>query len=100
MALITDPRVIRYVNEVVRPLAERIKLLSADIAAEQAAFDQTIAPIVFTAGDNDTVDDGQPSANAVTKADLYAFNNLLGAVKDAANPVVINKPCVRFLVTR
>lgn len=102
---INDPEAIRFCNEVVRPICERLRALKADIDAMRAAYDGGIGEHFFGHG-AEPIEDGR-AAEGVSRLDgndVLAFVDLvpyqLKAFFDAAGVQnVISKPCVRTLVT-
>lgn len=102
---IDDPQAIRFTNEVVRPLCERIRSLKADIDAARASYDGTVGTFFF--GHNaETVEDGRAAegVSRLTGNDVLAFVDLVlyqqKAALDAVGvPAIIAKPCVRSLIT-
>jgi len=102
---INDPEAIRFVNEVVRPVCERIRALKADIDAMRAAYDGGIGDHFFNHG-AEPIEDGR-EAEGVSRLegnDVLAFVSLVPySLKDFFDAPgvapVISKPCVRFLVS-
>ena len=103
--MINDPEAIRFCNEVVRPLSERIRALKADIDAVRAAYDGGIGEFFFNHG-GEAIDDGREGegVSRLTGNDVLAFVDLvpygLKTMLDAPGvPAIISKPCVRTFVT-
>jgi hypothetical protein len=102
MADITDSRVIRYVNEVVRPMAERMRALKAQCDSALVVWYDEIAPLVTKDSTFAVVDGrekegvsrlvGDDVINLVTQ--LAAFQ---GQMNTSGVVSVISKPCVRPL---
>ena len=75
MALITDPSVIAFVNQVIRPLSDRYVGMNASLDIELAKWFSVISPLMAAAGNDDTVDDGSDTdgRTVLTKADVVNF---------------------------
>lgn len=102
---ITDPQAIRFVNEVVRPLCERVRALRADINSARAAYDGGIGDLFFNFG-VDAVSDGRESegVSRLVGNDVLAFvalvlDSMKNTLNDPGNAALIAKPCVRSLIT-
>ena len=103
--MIDDPQAIRFVNEVVRPLCERVRALRADINAARAAYDAGIGDLFFTHGAEAVVD--RREAEGVSRLvgnDVLAFvalvlDSMKNTLNDAGAQVTVAKPCVRGLIT-
>lgn len=102
---ITDAEAIRFVNEVVRPLSERVRGLSADINAARAKYDALNGPPFYGHG-AEAVEDGREAegVSRLTGNDVLAFvalalDDLKNTMGDAGNAATIAKPCVRSLIT-
>lgn len=99
---ITDPQAVKFCNEVVRPICERIRALKADIDAARIAYDAGLADL-FKLGE--TVEDGREAegVSRLTGDDVQAFADLvLLDLRDdllSTKEAVIAKPCVRSLIT-
>jgi hypothetical protein len=98
MANITDPRVIKFVNETIRPLAEEARLLKArvnDMNVKWSSEIQSLCP-----NTTDLIADGRDAEgiSRLTGQNVndvqYALAVNIGALVDAS----IEKPCVRPLV--
>lgn len=102
---ITDPQAIRFSNEVVRPLCERMRSLKADIDAARAAYDGGIGDFFF--GHNgEAVEDGREAdgVSRLTGNDVLAWVDFTlyqqkAAMEATGVPGMIAKPCVRTLLT-
>lgn len=98
-----DPQAIRYVNEVIRPLSERLRDLRDDLANALATWHGTGIGAAMTADLQAAIDDGrdaegvsQLTANDVVGTMTLATN--VQAVLDATGvSAVIAKPCVRAM---
>lgn len=75
MADITDPTVKAFVNEFVRPAADRIVGLNSTIDVEAARWFATISPLLSGNADGDVILDGSESdgRTPLTKADVVNF---------------------------
>jgi len=106
---ITDPQAIRYVNEVVRPLCERIRALKAEIDASRVAYDGGVGDLFWNHG-GEAIEDGRDTEgiSRLTGNDVLAWNTLanyeLKALLDGGSVntvpgagVTIAKPCVNPL---
>lgn len=103
---INDPQAIKFVDEVVRPLCERIRALKADIDSARVAYDAGIGEL-FAGFGKEPIEDGR-EAEGVSRLkgdDVLAFvdlvlyqmrDNVLGKVGGSE---VIARPCVRSLIT-
>ena len=103
--MITDPVVIRLVNEQLRPIAERIRADKIQLKAAFADWQQKAAALV-PADDKEVLDDGR-EAEGVTRlsgADLHAFVEVLTKYNTVGDEIgiddVVNKLCVRSLEVR
>ena len=100
---ITDPLVVKFLDEAVRPLAERLRTFDLLVSDALATYSAQIQPIIQGNVAADLIEDGRgpEGVSRVTKGDLTAFGSLLGnlqTVLDAANQRdVMRKPCVRML---
>lgn len=107
---ITDPRAIRYCNEVLRPLAERLRDVFEDVArAEQAWTDEIGALIPNDAAQ--TVEDGRASegVSVLTGAEVNACRAVFLQLKNlrsgsavstlASVDTRVGRVCVRSLRT-
>jgi len=95
---ITDPEVIRFINEEVRPLAEQMramKIKSAQIVARW--FGNAINS--RTPNDSTAVDDGRQTegASRLTGADVNSLIGQAANISSQFNTDIIEKPCVRPL---
>jgi malonyl CoA-acyl carrier protein transacylase len=96
-----DPRVIAFMNEEVRPLAQEVRALKAAIDATAVRWFAEIAPLV--ANDAKVVDDGRAAegVSQLTGADIVNLVTQLLAIKTVLDgggvAAVIQKPCVRRL---
>lgn len=94
---IVDPEAVRYVNEVVRRLAEKARGLKAEILAAQTQWYAGLN--VAIPNTTDLVADGR-EAEGVSRLTGADVNNAMGqliALASAINDEIISKPCVRPL---
>jgi hypothetical protein len=101
MARATDEQVQQYVDERVRPRAEALRKLLAQLKDDKAAIDDVYAHV---SGANDTPstwDDNRTDAppHLLTKDDVLAYNSFITAliphIEDASYWPVVLKSCVR-----
>lgn len=99
MPSISDPRVIKFVNEQIRPLCEQVRATKARIVAMQNDWNATIA--VLVPNDSSPLADGRDAegVSRLTGADINQEVTNLIAVGAAANDQIIGKACVRALST-
>jgi hypothetical protein len=94
-----DPRLVRFLNESVRPLSEKARALLVEGEAALAQF-QEVASLLPPEG---TIDDGRANegVNQLTGADVAAMVGLLSAlvveVKQSEALVSVMRACVRPL---
>lgn len=99
---ITDPQAIRFCNEAIRPLCERVRALKADVDALGIEWFGGLSSLF--PNDSSVVEDGRTAegvsrltgadvTNAITQ--FLAFQTQLNQAGVAG---VISKPCVRLLV--
>ena len=99
MAEITNPEAVRYANEVVRPLAESVRALKAQIDAATVAWFGGINAHYSEGAD--TLEDGRESegVSRLTGGDVTDLLTQLIALQTALDAGgvadVISKPCVR-----
>lgn len=102
MAAITNAEAIRFVNEQIRPMAERLRDLNALLDDTQARWFGGGISSFFSLG-TDTVDDGRDSqgVSRLTAQDVTNLMTQIGTIVaqfDGAGVMdVINKPTVRPL---
>jgi hypothetical protein len=100
MADITDPRAVKFSDEVLRPLCEKMRGMKAEIDAALVEWNSQISPLVT--GEDNLIDNRDPEGvsrlngtditNAVAQFIAYQTQLNTGGVAD-----VIQKPCVRVL---
>jgi hypothetical protein len=104
MADITDPTVIGFVNEAVRPFSDRLVGLDASMDIEISKWFSVISPLIAGNADGDVILDGSQldGRTPLTKADLVNFITQLltiqtqfdgGGVYD-----IISKPHVNVIM--
>ena len=96
--MITDPQAIRFTNEVIRPLSEQLRALSANIDAATLAWTGGISALIPDSA-AELLDDGRQveGVSRLTGADIRAVVTALAAIRAAGTDAVISKPCVRAL---
>ena len=98
---ITNPEVIRYTNEVIRPLAEKMRNLGAEVDAALVTWYFTMSTKV--PNDARLLDDGRDTegVSRLTGADITNLVTQLAAYQALLNKAgvadVISKPTVRTL---
>ncbi len=101
---ITDTVAIRYTNEVVRPMAEKLRNLKAEIDSHMLQWHGGIG-VIFTADMAGLVDDGREAegVSRLTGNDVVGLVNQISALQTQLAGVgvmdVISKPCVQPLRT-
>lgn len=95
--MITDPQAIRFTNETVRPLCEKLRALAAEIAAAQTIWFGGINALF--PNDTTALADGRENegVSRLTGANVNSAMGVLIAVAGATNAEIIAKPCVRPL---
>ena len=102
MAEITDAEAIRFVNEQIRPMAERLRDLNALMGYARGLWVGGGISPHFVA-DGDTVEDGRESegVSRLTALDVSAFvaevATILTRFETAGIMDIIRKPCVRAM---
>lgn len=105
MATIINPEAIRYVNEVVRPLAEQLRSYKAQVDAALITWNAGVGTIIGNSA-ADTIEDGRTAegVSRLTAANVSAFGAQLVILQTQLNqagvPQIISKPCVRTLEIR
>lgn len=99
---ITDPVAIRFVNEQLRPIAEKMRATKIELKQSFADWQQKVSANV-TADSKEMLEDGR-EAEGVTRlsgADITAFIEVLTKYNAVGDEIgiddVINKLCVRPL---
>ena len=104
MADITDPTVIAFVNEAVRPFSDRLVGLSASMDIEIAKWNAVISPLLAGNADADTIMDGSATdgRTPLTKADVVNLITQLMTIQtqfDGGGVFdVISKPHVNVIM--
>jgi len=96
MADISNPQAIRFVNEQVRPLCERLRALKAEFDALAPTWYGGINSLITNSA-QDAIADGRENegVSRLTGADIHsAVGQLLGVTP---NSEIIAKPCVNPL---
>lgn len=102
MADIVDPRAIKFSNEVVRPLAESMRLLKAQVDSAMVKWFDGMNTLIPNT--SDTIVDGRTAEgiSVLVGTDITNLVTQILAYQTQLNqtgvPQVISKPCVRSLV--
>lgn len=97
-APITDPQVIAFCNDVLRPLAESTRALVARISDANIKWQATIAALVpADAGAAITDNRVAEGVTELTGMDINQLVSTLTAMSAASNAQIISKPCVQPL---
>ena len=102
MADITDAEAIRFVNEFIRPCAEKLRNLKAEIDSGLNTWDARLSAVVGSSVDDDLADGRETEGvSRLTAADVNSFmakaNGFQGLMEQAGVLAAIEKPCVRPL---
>jgi hypothetical protein len=101
MADITDPRAIKFVNEVIRPRAEQIRALKTEI--DSNIIDWFAMQSTLIANDSSPIVDGRDAEgiSRLVGSDVVNLINQIisiqGVLDQSGVSQVIAKPCVRPL---
>lgn len=104
--MITDPRVIKFVNEQLRPLAERTRAVQAELETTLAYAANEVIPAITTAEAGALLDDGRDAegVSRLTREDMLLaiglLNGLATTARDPGNEAALAamfKCCVRPL---
>lgn len=101
MAQITDEVAIRFINEHIRPLAERIEAVDSYMQIVKARYTSIFSPVVSGNVAADTIEDGRQAEGVtrLTLGDIQNFatlvNNLLTQLETVGVRDVMRKPGVR-----
>ena len=81
--MITDPTVVKFSNEVARPLADRLLALQAALNVEMSVWFNTVAPAMAKNAGKDIIEDGSATdgRTPISKDDLTALVVQLLAVQ-------------------
>jgi hypothetical protein len=100
---ITDPQAIRFVNEVIRPMAEKMRGLKAEIDAARAQYDGQVGTFFFGHG-AEAIEDGREAegvsrlvGNDILSFIAFALYDQKAAFEANGIPATIAKPCVRSI---
>ena len=94
---IKNPEAIRFVNEQIRPLCEKVRALDAEINSMNSLWSSGLNaffPNTTEAVDDEREDEG---VSRLTGADINQAVGILNNIEAAANAEIIAKPCVRAL---
>lgn len=97
-----NPEVVRFTNEVVRPMAEKMRSIVAEIDAALLRWESGVGALV-SADLKELVEDGREheGISRLTCNDIALLVQQMAAVQAAAHregtPLVLAKPCVRPL---
>jgi len=94
---ITDPQAIRFCDEQVRPMCERVRALMAELDEMGITWEGGVGAL-FPA-DASLVEDGRENegVSRLTGMDINQVMTVLQAILGANNEQIISKPCVRSL---
>lgn len=97
---ITNLEAIRFVNEQVRPLCEKVRALVAEISAAEPLWYGGINGMF--PNDDSAVEDGRDGegVSRLTGQHINSAMSVLLAMKAASNSEIIAKPCVRPLIAQ
>ena len=102
MADITNPEAIRFINEVARPTAEKMRAMKAEIDSALVSWNAGIGSIIGTSA-ADKILDGREAegVSRATAGDVAALGGQLIVYQTAMNvpgvAEIISKLCVRSL---
>ncbi|MCC6798313.1 MAG: hypothetical protein IT366_24585 [Candidatus Hydrogenedentes bacterium] len=103
--MITDPEVVKFVNEQLHPIAERIRADKVQLKAAFVAWQLKIVDKV-PADDKEILEDGRDKEGVtrLSGADLHAFINVLTKYNIVGDEIgiddIVEKLCVRPLEVR
>ncbi len=97
---ITDERAIKFSNEKLRPYAELMRKCHHELSTVIAEWNGGINSL-FPNETTNIIEDGRTAENPLSGADanslITRMINIMSAIDDPAEMVVINKACVRKL---
>jgi hypothetical protein len=102
VADITDPQVIKFVNEAIRPISELLEKLDITAGSIIDRYWAQISELITANQNEDLIDDGREAEgiSRLTKADLINTLSLLELIINAFDATgrrdVIRKPTVRL----
>lgn len=96
--MISDPAAIRFVNEQVRPMCQKVRALLVEIESMQMTWELEISKLV-PADEKLSVDDGREKegVSRLTGADINNVMIVLAALAQQKQADVVAKPCVHAL---
>ncbi len=103
MADITDSRVVKFSNEEVQPIAERMRDMQHKLTAIKLKWDTEVSSVLSGNDSADVLIDGRASqgVSVLTKNDIVGIlvrvNDMLTLFNASGVMDVITKPCVRSL---
>ena len=103
MADIVDPVVILFNNEVIRPLAERVRDLKSLVDDAAQRYTDDVSPLISGNVDGDLIEDGRAAqgASRMTKKDMADIIVVLNALKTELDGVgnmdTVRKPTIQPL---
>jgi hypothetical protein len=102
MADIDNPEVIRFVNETVRPMAEKLRALTYYMQSADQTYQSGIGAILYASGDGAILDGREAEGVSQLRAnDVIGILNiaelLVTSLTATGVPATISKPCVRVL---
>jgi hypothetical protein len=94
---ISNPEAVRFVNEQVRPLCEKVRALVFEILAAQTTWYGGLN--ASFPNDATLLDDGREAdgSSRLTGAQINSAMGVLISMAGASNSEIIAKPCVRAL---
>lgn len=104
MPAITDPQIVRWVNEKARPFSEQLLVLLLQSKEFVSNYDEKIVPLIAAAGHvgMDAVDDGRDAEgiSRLLASDITALLSVANGLNNLATPAVfttVRKPTVRSI---
>jgi hypothetical protein len=100
--MITNAQAIRYTNEVIRPQAEKLRAIKAEIDAALTTYNAGLGDVFYNAT-SEVIDDGRDDegVSRLTGNDVLLLITQLQTIQTQLNGAgvanVIAKPCVRPL---
>lgn len=97
---ITDPQVIKFCNDDLRPVAEQLEALQAKINSLAAKYTTVIAPALNPHANGDPVIDNREHAGVtqVTKLDILRMASLLNSMSQALGAANVEATIARMAV--
>lgn len=97
MTAITDPEAIKFVNEQIRPLAERLRAEMVLITSIETTW--TGGMNAKFPNDTSAVQDNRDAegVSRLTGADIQSLMSVAIGMRNAGNTQIVAKPCVRGL---